>query len=164
MYTWVQMNLPQGFLGTRADVLIDAVIVVVALMLPVLGYSWWLVRRGRYATHRRIQVVLAAALAVGVLALEVDVRASGGVEGLTQGSALTGTPLLRGLFAVHLAIAMAATVIWGGLVAYSVRRFDSPPRPNTFSRTHVRWGRRGMVAMLLTSVTGIAFYVLGFVL
>jgi hypothetical protein len=51
-----------GFLGTRASIGMDVVLVGLWLLLPVLAWSIMLVRRGRYATHKLLQLVIAGRL------------------------------------------------------------------------------------------------------
>ena len=63
-----------GFLGTRASVGMDVVLVGLWLLLPVLAWSIVLVRRGRYATHKMLQLVIAGSLLAAIVVFEVDVR------------------------------------------------------------------------------------------
>ena len=69
--------LPNGFLGTRADLLMDIVIVSLAIILPVLWFSWTRVRRRAYAVHKRTQLTLGITLAVVVSLFEADLRMAG---------------------------------------------------------------------------------------
>jgi putative membrane protein len=87
--------LPQGFLGTRADVLMDVVIVSLVIILPVLAVSWRLALTRRWATHRTVQVALGSGLGVVVLLFEADLRLSGGIFTLTRQSRYAGTALLN---------------------------------------------------------------------
>jgi membrane-anchored protein YejM (alkaline phosphatase superfamily) len=67
-----------GFLGTRASLMLDVVFVAMFVVVPVMGWSIWQVRRRRrYVLHKRVQLVLAAVLLVAVLAFEVDMRING---------------------------------------------------------------------------------------
>ncbi len=154
--------LPQGFLGTRADVLMDLVVVSFAVVLPALFVSWRKARAGEFGVHKRVQVTLFAVLAVAVLLFEVDLRMSGGIFELTRESVYAGTLLLNGSIWFHVALSISTSVVWIWLVIVSLRRFPSPPAPAAFSTTHRRVGRVGMIGMGLTGITGIELYVLGF--
>ena len=45
-----------GFLGTRASFMLDVVALAMAVLLPVLGWSIYLVKyRQKYALHKRVQ-------------------------------------------------------------------------------------------------------------
>ena len=58
-----------GFLGTRASLMLDVVALAMLAVLPVLGFSIWLVRcRRLYAIHKRIQLTLASVLLLTVVA------------------------------------------------------------------------------------------------
>lgn len=58
--------LPAGFLGTRADMLMDLVLLSFLLILPAISWSWLRVRAGDYQLHKNCQLILAALLAVAV--------------------------------------------------------------------------------------------------
>jgi uncharacterized membrane protein YozB (DUF420 family) len=156
--------LGQGFLGTRADWLMDLVIVSLVVIVPALLYSWAKAREGEYGRHKRWQLWLTGILTVAILAFEADLRMIGGMEGLTQGSRYFGTPLLDVSTYVHLFFAVSTAVIWIALIVASLRRFDSPPLPGAFSRTHKRWGKIGMIWMIMTGLTGLELYIVGLVL
>ena len=58
-----------GFLGTRAPLMVDVVACALFLLLPLLGLSVWLARyRGRYLLHKRLQLAMAIVLLLAVLA------------------------------------------------------------------------------------------------
>jgi uncharacterized membrane protein YozB (DUF420 family) len=154
--------LPPGFLGTRADVLMDLVVVSFAIILPALYVSWKKARGGAFVAHKRIQVTLFSVLVVVVSLFEVDLRMAGGIFEMTRESIFAGTPLLNGSIWFHTTLSILTSLAWIGLVIVSVRRFPSPPRPSAFSAAHRRWGRLAMIGMGLTGITGIELYVLGF--
>ncbi len=59
----------QGFLGSRATFMLDVVFLAMFVVLPVLGFSIYLVRaKKNYLWHKRIQLALGAVLAVAVAA------------------------------------------------------------------------------------------------
>ena len=64
--------LPQGFLGTRGDILMDLVILAFFIILPALLFSWFKVRSQDYLTHKTVQLTLASILAVAVVLFELD--------------------------------------------------------------------------------------------
>lgn len=155
--------LGKGFLGTRADWLMDLVIVSLVVIVPVILYSWGIARKRNYLGHKRIQVWLTAILTVVVLLFEVDIRLAGGMAALFKGSRFANTALLDGTTYVHLFFSVTTSIIWIALIILSLRRFDHPPRPNkAFSATHKFWGKIGMVWMIMTGVTGLGLYILGF--
>ena len=154
--------LPQGFLGTRADVLMDLVIVSLAAILPILAWSWTKARRGAWDVHKRTQLILGGTLAVVVILFETDLRMAGGIFELTKTSANAGTVLLNASIWIHMALSISTSIIWLALTITSVRKFAKPPRPGPFP-SHRLWGRIGMIAMALTGITGIELYVVGFV-
>lgn len=155
---------PHGFLGTRADLLMDIVIVALVAVVPIVLYNWHLARAGRYPRHKALQVGLATLLAVVVGVFEYNLRLQGGIFAATAASRYAGTATLNGWIYVHTFFAITTLLVWVVLIAVSLRRFPSPPAPNGFSATHRRWGRIGMVWMLLAGITSIPVYVYGYAL
>ena len=158
------MQLPPGFLGTRADVLLDLVIVSLVVVVPVLIYSWLKVRQKHYALHKGVQLTLLIVLAVAVGAFEANMRMLGGIFTATSASSYAGTGTLNFWIWFHTALAISTTLVWLVLAVVSTRRFPKPPQPNDFSSTHRFWGRLGMIIMALTGLTSIPVYIYGFAL
>jgi putative membrane protein len=156
--------LPPGFLGTRADILMDIVILSFLLILPLLAVSWQRARSGCYAQHRAMQLTLASFLAVAVLFFELDLKLSGGIFELTRESAYAGTGLLNTLIYGHTLVAIGSALIWVPLVFISMKKFGKPPAPNAFSGRHRFWGRLGMVLMILSGCSAMPLYYVGFAL
>lgn len=154
--------LPQGFLGTRADVLMDIVIVSLVVIVPALVWSRALARSGRYAAHKRLMLWLAGVLGVAVALFEADMRLSGGIFELTKGSRFAGTTFLNASIYIHTLLSISTSLIWIVLIAWSLKRFSKPPAPGAFSHRHKQLGRLGMLGMALTGITGVELYVIGF--
>jgi len=158
------MIFPPGFQGTRADVLIDIVMLSFIIILPILIVSWRQARVSRkFSNHKRIQVTLGITLAVVVAIFEYDLSVSGGIFELTKGSAYEGTALLNWTIYIHTAFSVLTSFIWVGLIALSLFKFASPPQPNSFSRAHRFWGKTGMGTMIMAGVTAPPLYYFGFV-
>lgn len=155
---------PQGFLGTRADFLMDVVILALIAVVPIVLYNWRLAREGRYDRHKFFQVGLALLLGIVVGLFEYNLRLQGGIFAATRASSFAGTVTLDFWIYFHTFFAITTIFIWLGLILLSLRRFPNPPRPGDFSGTHKRWGRIGMIWMLTTGVTAIPVYIYGFAL
>lgn len=150
-----------GFLGTRADTLIDLAIVFFVLAPFLMVYALRLAAQRRHREHRNLQAGLLLAAVVAVLMLEISLRFGSAGEAFAA-SSLYGPPMTA-LFIVHLAIAIPTFILWCWLAALSWRRF-SHTLPGPFGRTHRRWGKLAFVGLCLSSATGIGLYVMGFAL
>jgi uncharacterized membrane protein YozB (DUF420 family) len=158
-----------GFLGTRASVGMDVVLVGLIALLPVLAVSIALVRRGHYAAHKTLQLVIVAALLAAIVVFEIDVRlvsdwkvrAAGGPP-WGDGNAWWPTGVLVAL-AIHLVFAVSTLVLWAWVVWEALARFPSPPAPGTHGPRHRRMARLAAADLVLTAVTGTVFYWLAFV-
>ncbi len=155
---------PPGFLGTRADLLMDIVILALVAVVPIVVYNWRLARTGQYAKHKALQISLAVLLGAVVGLFEYNLRLQGGIFEATAASRYAGTGTLNFWIYFHTFFAITTIFVWIGLIAVSLRRFPNPPAPGAFSSTHRLWGRIGMTWMLVTGVTAIPVYVYGFAL
>jgi uncharacterized membrane protein YozB (DUF420 family) len=154
--------LPRGFLGTRADILMDLVIVSLVVIVPLLAWSWSRARDADFGAHRKIQIGLFSVLVVAVILFEADIKMSGGIFELTKGSRYDGTAFLKASVYVHTALSILTSLIWVSLIVFSLIAFGNPPKAGRFGTVHRMVGRIGMVGMILTSITGVQLYILGF--
>lgn len=156
-----------GFLGSRASLMLDVVFLAMFAVLPALGWSVWLVRSRRsYALHKKVQLGLAAVLLVTVAVFEIDIRLHGWRD-RARPSRFYGSDSQWGLvdvsLAVHLVFAVSTAVLWVWVVAGAWRHFADPPLPNAYSQKHRRLGWLAAIDMALTALTGWIFYLLAFV-
>jgi len=152
-----------GFLGTRASFGMDFVLVGLVALLPVLAWSIHLVRARRdFAAHKRLQLVIAAALTAAIVVFEIDVRLISDWKIRAAPSPFwpvgVGTAL-----AVHLVFAVSSFVLWVWVVWEAWRRFPVPPEPGGHGARHRVMGRLAAIDLVLTAVTGGVFYWLAFV-
>ncbi len=151
-----------GFLGTRASLGMDVVLVGLVALLPVLAWSIALVRRGRYVAHKALQLFIVAALAAAIVVFEIDVRLVSDWKVRAAASPWWPAGVL-GALAIHLVFAVStfgllAWVVWEALV-----RFPVPPAPGTHGPRHRRLARLAAADLACTAVTGGVFYWLAFV-
>ena len=174
-----------GFLGTRASLMLDVVFLAMFAVLPVLGWSIWLVRtRRNFVWHKRVQLTVAAVLGATVLLFEIDMRLHGWRERALDSpyypplmspeawaqspwARLLGTKTAPGWvdlsLVLHLLFAVTTAFVWTFVVVQALRRFPDPPEPGAHSVSHKRWGWLAAIDLLLTSLTGWLFYYLAFV-
>jgi putative membrane protein len=159
-----------GFLGTRASFGMDVVLVGLLALLPVLAWSISLVRRGRYAAHKRLQLFIVAALLVAIVVFEVDIRlisdwrlrAAGGAAWGRPPNAWWPTGVLVAL-GIHLVFAVSTLILWAWVVWEALRRFPTPPTPGSHGPRHRVMARLAATDLVLTAITGTVFYWLAFV-
>jgi hypothetical protein len=165
-YPGIDGFLPFG----RGSLMLDVVFVAMFAVVPVLAASIWLVKyRRRHQLHKTLQLVLAGVLLAAVGLFEIDMQFFSAWEDRAAASPYFdpankwGCPVGISLI-VHLCFAVPTFVLWVTVVIQALRKFSSPPRPGPHSRWHARWGMLAAIGMLLTAVTGWAFYCLAFVL
>ena len=159
-----------GFLGYDSSFMLDFVVVALVAVVPVILWSLYVVKvRKNYALHRTLQILLGAVLLVTVLAFEIDMRLQGGWERIINKvpSQPRHSPeeleTIRQVLYVHLVFAISTPFLWGTTLALALKRFASPPAPSSHSRLHKTLGWLSTVDLVLTSVTGLAFYYVAFV-
>jgi putative membrane protein len=152
-----------GFLGSRASFGMDVVLVGLWALLPVLGWSIHLVRNRRnYTAHKRLQLLIAAALLAAIIVFEIDVRILS--DWRLRAAPSPSWPIgVLATLGIHLVFAISTlvllvTVLWGAW-----RQFPTPPRPAPHSPRHRLLGRLAAIDLILTAVTGTFFYWLAFV-
>jgi len=159
------MTFPDSFLGARCDALMDIVVLSFIFIIPTILYSYKLVKeKNNYKLHKNIQLYLGITLLIVVVIFEIDMKQQGGIFEMVKGSAYEGTSFLNGSIYFHTILSILTSLIWVILIPLSMFKFSKDPKPNDFSGKHRFWGRIGLVAMILTGLTGVQLYIFGFVL
>ena len=148
--------------------MLDVVACALAIVVPTLVSSLYAVKlRRNYLLHKRLQLLLAAALLVTVGLFEVDIRLQGGIAGILAKRPRPLTPgelvAFKRLLYVHLCFAISTVLLWGITVVLALKRIPSPPGPCAHSACHKWLGWFSAVDITLTSVTGLLVYYYGFV-
>ena len=151
-----------GFLGSRASIGMDVVIVGLVLLLPILFVSIMAVRQGRYRLHKSLQIFIMVALLAAILVFEIDIRVFSDLRVRATPSPYwpigVGTAL-----AVHLVFAVSTLVLLLWVLVEAFLRFPKPPVPGSHSQRHRLMARLAAADLLVTTVTGGFFYWLAFV-
>ena len=163
--------LSNGFLGYPTTFMLDFVVCALAVVVPLLLWSLWLVKfRRRYVAHKRLQIALGIILVLAVTAFEVDVQmVHGGWENIVAKQQLSLDALtakissVRPYLLVHLGFAVTTPLLWIVTITLALRGFKNTPTPGTHSRIHKTLGWASTIDITMTSVTGLLFYYVAFV-
>lgn len=153
-----------GFLGTRASLVLDLLFLAMFAVVVVLAWSIFQVKyRRRYQLHKWVQIVLGVVLLSAVAVFEIDIRLHGWED--RAAGQLGGHPAANVWTAlyIHLVFAVSSVVVWPITMIQALRKFPNPPLPGEYSQRHAFWGWLAAADMLLTAVTGWTFYYLAFV-
>lgn len=152
-----------GFLGTRASIMLDVVFLAMFAVMPVLAWSVYLAKVKRnYRLHKQVQVTLGLVLLAAVLLFEIDMRFISGWNDRAEPSPYwTGGAVWKAL-GIHLCFAVTTAILWVVVIIRALRNFPSPPTPGPHSAWHKRWAWIAAIDMLMTSLTGWIFYWLAF--
>jgi putative membrane protein len=174
-----------GFLGTRASLMLDVVFLAMFVVLVALAVSIYLVRyRRSYLVHKRLQLLLGTVLLVTVALFEADMRVNGWMDRAeasrfykpmaapgwllsTVYLKLLGRAEVPGLvftsLGIHLFFAVTTSLLWIWVIVQALRRFPKPPAPGDHSASHKLWAWIAAIDMGMTAITGWIFYLLAFV-
>jgi hypothetical protein len=151
-----------GFLGTRASLMLDVVFLAMFAVVPLLIWSIWLVRyRRNYRLHKRVQVILGSVLLVAVTLFEIDLRFFTDWRQRAEPSPYYANWVFPALY-IHLFFAVPTALLWVTVIVRALRRFANPPQPGPHSRQHIFWAWLAAIEMCLTALTGWIFYLLAF--
>jgi uncharacterized membrane protein YozB (DUF420 family) len=146
--------------------MLDVVVVAMAIVIPALGVSIYLVRfRRAYAWHRRLQLTLAGLLLLAVGAFEVEMRMMTDWTELAAPSPYYSSDTWNAVnlsLVIHLLFAVPTLLLWIFVIVQAVRHFGWSGQTGTYRHQHAFWGRLASVGMLMTAVTGWLFYWLAF--
>jgi hypothetical protein len=153
-----------GFLGTRAPLMVDVVFLAMFVVVAVLAWSVDQVKaRHRYQLHKWTQVTLGAILLVAVVLFEIDIRLHGWEERAANAIGGKPTQVVYTALYMHLVFAISTVILWPTTIGLALANFSNPPTPGPHSRVHVPLARLAAIDMVLTAVTGWIFYWLAFV-
>lgn len=152
-----------GFLPfSRAPGVLDLVALALFVILPVLGYSIYLVRvKKSYDAHRKLQIGLSIALLVAITVFEVDMRVHGW-EQFAEDSRFYET-LVYPVLWIHLFFAVSTSLLWIYVVVGALRNFPKPTLPGEYGARHRKLAWTATIGMLGTAITAWAFYAVAFV-
>jgi hypothetical protein len=77
--------MPKSFMGSRADALMDIVILSLLIIIPIIYYSYKEVKTKHYKVHKRTQVWLVIVLGIVVYIFEMDLKNQGGIFEMVKG-------------------------------------------------------------------------------
>jgi hypothetical protein len=166
------VDLPQaqqaanhGFLPTRASAVLDFLFLAMFAILAILAFSIYLAKyQGKYAWHKRLQLILGVVLLTVVIAFEINIRfASTDWRGFAQESPFFASGIVGYALWLRLCFAVPTPLLWIYVIARALREFPRPPAPGEHSRRHIFWARLAAIGLFLTTLTGWLFYWLAFV-
>jgi hypothetical protein len=146
----------EGFLGTRADFIVDTVMVVSAALPFLLYLAIRLAKKEQYEKHKWAQIALFTFVNILVVILELDIR-FGGLDAVIAQSHYYNTSTLATIFLIHIFFAISSTLFWFWLIFVSVKRY-----PVHFRFPHKKYAIIVFIDIVLTTITGWILYALVF--
>jgi len=150
--------LSQGFLNTRATILIDGIISFLGMLPIIIMISILFAKRGYIKIHQSLQVSLLL-MTISALALfAYSVHYVEGFESLIQQGSSMGVREAFILLTIHITTVVITLLIWSLTIFYAYSDVKRRALPGLYSETHRRAGRRVLLGILLISLTSISIY------
>lgn len=164
-----ELTMTDGFLGYKTSLMLDFVVCALAIVVPAIIYSLYLVKVAkRYTAHRNVQLVLAAILLIAVGAFEIDMQLiQGGWKNVVakRDVLLTAEQIgaVQKVLWIHLVFAVTSPILWAVTITLALKRMPKPPAPCPHSNLHKKLGWVSTIDLALTAITGVWFYYVAFV-
>jgi putative membrane protein len=143
---------------------IDVFVYAATLLAPLAArISFRLARNHDHDRHRRIQLSLLGLCVIAVMALETEIRLSGGSGALMSQTPAPLLPVVRAVLIVHIAVAVLTYSAWAVLAFMSNRRFRGS-LPGAWSRRHKQVGKLIFVGLVFTAMSATGMFFAAFVL
>ncbi|HLV92673.1 MAG TPA: DUF420 domain-containing protein [Aequorivita sp.] len=122
-------------------------------------YAVKLAKKQDYTGHRKFQNIIFFICVLGVLALEVLIRYSGGSGSLASKSNYYGTGFFTFTLVSHIIVAVLTYLLWTVLIIISNRKFQKT-LPGKFSKTHKQIGIIVFIGLIYTAISALAVYLM----
>lgn len=122
-------------------------------------YGIRLARNKNYKSHRRIQNIIFTIGVVGVLALEILIRYSGGSGSLASNSKYYDSKFFTITLVSHIVVAILTYFLWTVLIVLSNSKFRKS-LPGKLSKIHKKLGEVIFGGLIYTAVSALAVYLM----
>jgi len=141
-------------------IIIMTTVMVLTLFAPFgVYYGVKLARKKDFTAHRKLQTITFILCGLGVLALEVLIRYSGGSGSLASNSTYYGTPFFTITLISHIIAAVLTYIMWLIFIIVSARKHQKS-LPGKFSKMHKRGGMIIFGGLIYTAVTALVIYLM----
>ncbi len=141
-----------GFLGTRAPFFMDFTTLIVALLPFLIAISIYFARTKSFRVHQISQIVILIFSATVVTYFEYGVRLGGGFKEYIKASSFS-SDMAMVILIIHIIIAIYTLYIW---VATIIKAKSS--------NNHPKDGKKVVLGIVATSMSGIWIYIILFML
>jgi putative membrane protein len=146
-----------GFLGTRAPLFMDIIVLVVGLLPFLISFSIWFSTKRMYKLHQFLQTVLFLATIIVLIYFKYGMHEAGGFDFFIKGSSINSSAAFYFLI-FHIIIASITLIMWFIMIRFSIADRRRRGLPGLYSRDHKKSGKRLAFAILMTSITGVIVY------
>ncbi len=155
-----------GFLPYNAPFMMDFVVISLAIVVPILIYGVYQVKKQKYRHHAQVMIFLGILVFIVVAFFEASMIYLGGIKNIMEnaGRSEAYTPHFSNSLFVHLIFSFSTCVLWIYVLIAGVKNFGlKNPQPNAYSKTHKFYARLSIIAILGVAITGLYVYYLAFI-
>jgi len=151
-----------GFLGTRAPLFMDLIVIIVGLLPFLIAFNIWFATNMMYKLHRFLNILLFWITITALVYFEYGMSVTGGFNFYIKDSSMDSTIAFYFLI-FHVIVATITLVMWFFILRFANADHKRRALPGLYSREHKKSGKRLSFAIFLTSITGIGVYWMLFV-
>ncbi|SHO80774.1 hypothetical protein MNB_SV-15-423 [hydrothermal vent metagenome] len=141
-----------GFLGTRAPFFMDFTTLIVALLPFLIAISIYFARKKSFKVHQISQIVILIFSTTIITYFEYGVRVGGGFKGYIEESSFSSNIAIL-ILIIHIIIALYTLYIWVATIIKAKK-----------SKNHIQDGKKVVLGIVATSISGIWIYIILFIL
>jgi putative membrane protein len=142
-----------GFLGTKAPLFMDIVVIIVGLLPFLVGGAIFLAKKKMYKQHIFAQRLIFLVTLIVLVYFETGVRIVGGFNALMAHSSISHSYAFI-VLVFHIAVAVGTLIVWGTTL-YTAKK-------QLVLKKHKKAGIVSFIGVIATSLTGIWVYLLLF--
>ena len=146
-----------GFLGTRAPMFMDIIVIIIGLLPFLIAFSIWFAVNKMYGLHRFLQTVLFLVTIVILVYFKYGMYMAGGFDFYMRGSSIDSTIAFYFLI-FHVVVATITLIMWFAMMKFASADSKRRALPGLYSDAHKKSGKRSAFAISLTSITGVIVY------
>lgn len=144
---------------------LNTAILALTLISPFVAvYAVRFIKKGNIQKHIKIQKILFWTCMLALVALETQIRMTGGSGSIVKQSSYYGTTIFKVILISHIIGAVLTYIIWGvSLFITSYKYRTNKSLSPKFSKTHKKLGYFIIFGLFYTAITALIVYIMTFV-
>ncbi len=149
-----------GFLGTKAPLFMDIIIVILLLIPILIGVSIWLARKEYYDIHHKIQLSSFTLSLLSFIYFIYNIYFMGNVDLYIKDTIIDAKAIIY----VYITIFLITNIFWYRTLKFALEDSSRRALPGLYSSSHKRWGKVTAIFVGANSIIYMVVYILLFII